>query len=209
MKYGNYMARITLTEEINRIIQINEYGYDYDDVSSNRQYRVPQISYNGSAGSNKDNKKKEKLSPEERSERTKEAHKSHPLDINNQKDRLTIFKHLSKHNNINNATKETLRDIDPLKHKQRYARVRLSIDDELEFEYGYYLLTIDKCRITNWGGIGFGDFYLSPTFNSLLNKEHSGFKRWEAPSFEDFKKFITTNRKIIEKEIEDYLSKNK
>jgi hypothetical protein len=190
------MNKRTILEEIDRIHQLNEYGYDYDDVPSNRPYVGREISYTGSIGYNKPGKKKEKLSPEERRIINKEAHKSHPLDINNDKDKLTIFKHLSKRNNINNVTDEkTLGFINRINSKQRYARVRLSIDHELEFEYGYFLLTINECRITDYpSGIGFDDFHLSPTFNSLLNKEHSGFKRWAVPSFEDFKNFIMTNR---------------
>jgi len=202
------MARMGLTEEINRIIQINEYGYDFDDVS--RQSTHKPIDVSNLNGKNTDkNAITNWLTRNEKEEKKKLPSRKHLLDINNHKDKMVIFNYLSKHNNINNATEETLKTIQPLRSKQRYAPVSLSINDELEFEFGFYLLRFNKYGIRNGFGTGFAGLHLSSTFNSILNKEQNGFKRHVEPSFEDFKKFITTNKEIIEKEIKDYLSNHK
>lgn len=199
------MNKRTILEEINRIRQINEYGYDYDDVSSNRPHRGPQISYTGSIGYGK---KKEKLSPEERSAINKAARQSHPLDINNQKDKMVIFAHLLKGHNIKNATPETLEIIKPLIFEKYVNRIGLSNENELELEFGYYLLRFNMYGVER-RGYAFTGFHLSPTFTSILNDEESGFKRKVIPSYEEFKNFMVTNKDVFDNEILDFFKKKK
>lgn len=214
MKYGYYMERMTLTEEINRIIQINEYGYDYDDVSRQSLHKPIDVSDLSGKNINK-NVVTKWLSRQEEEARRKEMNskkghrQNHLLDINNHKDRMVIFNYLSKRNNINKATEETLKIIEPLRYRMRYAAVHLSIDSELELEFGFYLLKFNKYGIRYGFGFGFDGLHLSSTFNNILNNEQSGFKRKIEPSFEDFKNFITTNKEIFEKEIKDYINNHK
>jgi len=202
------MSKRTIIEEINRINQINEYGYDYDDVSRQSSHKPIDASNLSGKNVNK-NAITNWLTRHEKGEKKKLPSRKHLLDINNHKDKMVIFNYLSKHNNINNATEETLKDIRHLRDKQRYAPVNLSINDELELEFGFYLLRFNKYGIRNGFGTGFNGLHLSSTFNSILNKEQNGFKRQVEPSFEDFKNFIITNKEIFEKEIKDYLSNHK
>ena len=203
------MKKRTITEEIERINQINEYGYDYDDVSRQSPHNSIKVSDLNGKNINK-NAVSNWLSRHEKEEKKKGPSRKHLLDINNHKDKMVIFNYLSKRNNINNATEETLETIQPLRDKMRYAAVSLSINKELELEFGFYLLRFNKYGISKSGfGFGFDGLHLSSTFNSILNKEQNGFKRHVEPSFEDFKNFITTNKEIFEKEIKDYLSNHK
>lgn len=203
----------SLIEEIERINKINEYNYDFDDVS--RQTPSKQI-HPADLGGKKDavnkwlSRHEDEVLKKEKSERYKMLRKSHPLDINNHKDRMVIFRYLSKHHNINNATEESLKTIRRLRDKQSYAHVPLSIDDEFELEYGYYLLISKKYGFDKWGhGTGFDGLHLSPTFNSILNITQNGFKKGADPSYEDFKKFMMQNKNVFEKEITDFIKNKK
>jgi hypothetical protein len=202
------MKKRTITEEIERINQINEYGYDYDDVSRQSPNNPIKVSDLNGKNINK-NAVSNWLSRNEKEEKKKLPSRKHLLDINNHKDKMVIFNYLSKHHNINAATEETLKAVRYLRDKQRYALVNLSINNELELEFGFYLLRFNKYGIRNGFGTGFNDLQLSSTFNSILNKEQNGFKRQVELSFEDFKNFIITNKEIFEKEIKDYLSNHK
>jgi hypothetical protein len=195
------MHKQSLIEEIERINQINEYNYDYNDIPRYSKYNGPQISHNNVTDINKI-KKNQKLSPEEKEERNKKSHQSHLLDINNQKDKMVIFAHLSKNHNIKNATPETLKIIEPLKLQKYMNGITLYPDNELELEYGYYLLRFNIYGVEiNGTTASFFGLHLSPTFNSILNNEEKGFKRQVAPSFEDFKNFMLKNKNTFRKEI--------
>jgi hypothetical protein len=202
------MKKRTITEEIDRIHQINEYGYDYDDVSRQSSHNPIKVSDLNGKNINK-NAVSNWLSRSEKEEKKKLPSRKHLLDINNHKDKMVIFNSLSKKHNINNATEETLKTYRRLRDNQRYPPMILSISNELELEYAHYLLRFNKYGIRNGFGTGFHGLHLSSTFNSVLNKEQNGFKRNVEPSYEDFKKFMIQNKNVFEKEIIDYITNHK